>query len=70
MNTMDMLLVQDCLDNPVRSRTHQWVGAQQAQYNLLNVKGRRLYDNLRTKHDFEHIEAWVWSAALFGRKDI
>lgn len=61
-------MVQDCIDNPVLSDHHQWIDNQQAEYNLLKARGRSFYDNLRTKFGVAHIQAYVWSADLFGKK--
>lgn len=61
-------MIQDCIDNPVASGTHDWDDGQQAEYDLLKSRGRTLYDNLRTKYDVGHIQAYVWAADLFGKK--
>lgn len=66
MVTEDM--IQDCLINPVRSRKHVWRPGYKdhAAYDVLPAKGRRLYDNLRTKYDVPHGEAFKVAFDTYG----
>lgn len=61
-------IVEDCEANPVRSREHLWEAGQQAQYNSLAARGRTLYDNLRTKYDVSHGDAFAVALEFHGRK--
>jgi len=63
-------IVQDCIDNPVRSRHHDWAPGEQYGYNHLTHKGRSLYDNLRTKYDFSHRQALIFATIEFGTKNV
>lgn len=42
-----------------RSRHHQWVEGQQAEYNVLPAEGRTLYDQIRTRLDLGHAETYA-----------
>ena len=66
MNTEDQITF--AIENPVRSRHHQWAEHQQREYNSMSNKGRRLYDNLRTQFDWSHNEAYVAAVNTFGLK--
>lgn len=43
--------------NPVRSRRHDWADGEKVQYDSLRWQGRTLYDTLRTKYDWGHVQA-------------
>lgn len=62
-------MIEDCLENPVLSRAHEWAGSQKADYTSLKVKGRILYDNLRTKHNLDHYEAYDLAKMMYGTKE-
>jgi hypothetical protein len=64
MVTVEM--IQHCIDNPVKSRHHEWIANQQDAYDALNAKGRTLYDNLRTQFDVSHGEAFAVAMEYFG----
>lgn len=51
----------DAQENPVMSRNHEFTDLQLQQYNALKQRGRRLYDNLRTKFDYSH--DWAFTVA-------
>ncbi len=59
-------IIQDCIENPVRSVNHDFTPEQVAQYGSMFAKGRSLYDNLRTKCEIGHDEAFQISAECFG----
>jgi hypothetical protein len=63
---VDEDMIQDCIENPVLSMHHNWVGSQKTAYDALAAKGRRLYDNLRTKHNVPHGEAFDAALKRFG----
>lgn len=60
--------VEDCIRNTVKSRHHDFAPGEQREYNILSGQGRRLYDNLRTKYDWSHEEAFVAGVNEFGVK--
>lgn len=64
--TEDMIM--DCILEPVRSRKHEWRPGYKdhAAYDVLHYQGRSLYDNLRTKYDVPHGEAWQAAFERFG----
>lgn len=67
MNTRTFAyMIDDCIDNPVRSRHHEWIAGEQEDYDCLPARGRSLYDNLRTKHNLSHAVAWTISFNKFG----
>jgi hypothetical protein len=51
-----------------RSASHQWEDHEQAEYDLLDLKGRRLYDALRTGWLVRHYPAWVAAMETHGPK--
>jgi hypothetical protein len=50
------------------SVSHQWEDRQQAEYDLLEAAGRRLYDALRTAFEISHYPAWVAAMETYGPK--
>lgn len=66
MVTTKMLI--ECQRHPVLSRIHEWEGDQKAEYDSLDHNGRRLYDNLRTKFDVPHDEAFSAARSIYGLK--
>lgn len=60
-------MIADCIENPVRSMRHDWSYADRhTAYDSLAANGRRLYDNLRTKYDVPHGEAFDAALNRFG----
>lgn len=59
-------MLEDCLRNPVDSRQHVWYGNEESQYVSLDWRGRWLYDNLRTKYNIEHHEAYDKARMMYG----
>lgn len=68
MSTPNMGIVDACLNDPVRSRDHNFTPEEKADYDSLNAKGRLLYDNLRTQYDIVHSQAYAWAVELYGAK--
>lgn len=48
---------------------HHFAGDEQAQYDALRWRGRRLYDLLRWGFGASHEQAWAPSAEIAGTKD-
>lgn len=61
-------MIMDCIMNPTRSRKHVWRPGYKdhESYDVLAAKGRTLYDNLRTKYDVPHGEAFKAALDQFG----
>jgi len=64
MVTEEML--REAIENPEKSRHHEWQEGEQEQYDFLRARGRGLYDNLRTKFDVSHAEAYDTALFKYG----
>lgn len=64
MITQDM--IDDCINFPVASRDHNFTREEEVGYRNLKAVGRTLYDNLRTKYDVPHGDAWRSAYVLYG----
>lgn len=64
MVTNEMIF--ECERNSVVSREHVWEKGERSDYNVLHWRGRTLYDNLRTKFDVSHSEAFQVAVDLYG----
>ena len=48
---------------------HHWAPGQQAEYDSLNARGRRLYDQIRTRLTLDHGQAFQIAAEYAGLKE-